>query len=864
MDVNGTRFHLIQGQGDWEACREERAPGAAARIAYDKELGALTLRPLLALYRPDRPGAPLRAEDRRGAAVDRYGNRYWIGADGRSIWWGNAEGGRPALYWAWASPACPTPSGSFAPLEPINEPPDSLAGLAVTEHHYLVAGSLGQRGIYVFDLHAGPDPQLISFPEGVPFAPFDIAPAPGGGVWVLDRASRRYWGFDRSFRVIGVPGPLITVAPGEEHGFRPVDGAPVVRPPRLFPAGFPLAAAQPLAIEALPDGSVLVLDEAAGTGAAQLYRYQLDELLGGPLPLGDDLALDLGAGVVAGRIDIAAHDIAFLPGDNGSGVLYAVEDDGNQAIAFDLRYGPDQIAVSVRSDYLPLHAYGGRALVADPWTTPPRLIYDLTAGANRSSDLATRWVRLQRIEQPRYAPEATLLLDMAGSDPSEPAALDGKERGCQWHRLFIDGCLPPETTVEVQTRAADSRDELEIVSFQGEPPLYLRAGGPEIPYYRAFSAGDDQARGRGTWELLFQAARGRFLQVRLTLQGNGRVSPRLHALRAYYPRLSYLRRYLPVVYSDDPASADFTERMLANHEGTLSEIEGKIALAGSLFDPRSAPPEALDWLAGWWGLLLDPLWGQIQQRRADAQAAQRQSKQPFGQIERSHNREPVADRRRLFIRFARRLYERRGTTDGIRFALMLLLDPCLEALLERLKAAALRPDGRLRAELAANNLPYPTPASSELELEDLLYHYLLVPARPSKIRIVERYQTRGGRALAAGDPTPGAGDELDVAGRFTVLVPDGLEAAEEAMVRRVVELERPAHTAFDVRRYFDFFRVGEARLGLESALGAESRFAMLTLDRDYLAGAYLPSAAPEDARDRVILDRDRAGALPAL
>lgn len=84
------------------------------------------------------------------------------------------------------------------------------------------------------------------------------------------------------------------------------------------------------------------------------------------------------------------------------------------------------------------------------------------------------------------------------------------------------------------------------------------------------------------------------------------------------------------------------------------------------------------------------------------------------------------------------------------------------------------------------------------------------------------------------------------------------------MVRRVVDLERPAHTAFTVRRYFDFFRVGEARLGLESALGAESRFAMLMLNRDYLAGAYLPPAAPQDARDRVILDRDWVGALPVL
>src|SRR5690606_11392706 len=122
------------------------------------------------------------------------------------------------------------------------------------------------------------------------------------------------------------------------------------------------------------------------------------------------------------------------------------------------------------------------------------LLYDLAAGNNRNRDEMTRWVRLQQIEQPRYATEATLLLDLTSSAPSEPAALDGKANGCQWHRLFIDGCLPPDTNVDVQTRAADSREQLELVPVRAEPPLYLRANGPEIPYYSAFSQGDDHSR----------------------------------------------------------------------------------------------------------------------------------------------------------------------------------------------------------------------------------------------------------------------------------------------------------------------------------------------------------------------------------
>ena len=41
-------------------------------------------------------------------------------------------------------------------------------------------------------------------------------------------------------------------------------GGQVVRPGRSFPNGFPVAAADPIAIEGLPDGTVLILDSPAG------------------------------------------------------------------------------------------------------------------------------------------------------------------------------------------------------------------------------------------------------------------------------------------------------------------------------------------------------------------------------------------------------------------------------------------------------------------------------------------------------------------------------------------------------------------------------------------------------------------------
>ena len=105
--------------------------------------------------------------------------------------------------------------------------------------------------------------------------------------------------------------------------------------------------------------------------------------------------------------------------------------------------------------------------------------------------------------------------------------------------------------------------------------------------------------------------------------------------------------------------------------------------------------------------------------------------------------------------------------------------------------------------------------------------------------------------------------------RFTVLlsVPTIEEADSEAyqrrlaLAKRIVELEKPAHTIFDVKFFWALFRIGEARLGKDTLLDLGSRAPQLMpamiLGREHLAESYLAPGHPQNVADRQVLGRDR-------
>src|SRR6267142_2406863 len=113
MDANGTRFHMLLGRSDWEACSVDGLPGTLGdlwkhvptgellrRQGWDATRSELTL-PAQVFEFPAAPKhvAP-RLESRRGADADAYGNWYWIDDAQTSVMVKSSGSGNVTTFWS--------------------------------------------------------------------------------------------------------------------------------------------------------------------------------------------------------------------------------------------------------------------------------------------------------------------------------------------------------------------------------------------------------------------------------------------------------------------------------------------------------------------------------------------------------------------------------------------------------------------------------------------------------------------------------------------------------------------------------------------------------------------------------------------
>ncbi len=769
MDVNGTKYHLLYNCTDWAPCHTQDERNGEEHtlqelwtdssldppLEWDCASATLRLAREVPLFRQKTAIPPLSNNTRRGAGRDLDGNWYWIDSLENSIHILPCGTYTSQLFW---SGSTSTIAGeNTAPFVPRSTHITQLRlrGLTVTTRNYLVVGDVSNHGLLVFDLYNGGNPSLIRWPKTLAFSPWSLAATDDGGLLVLDRRHSIYWVFDAHLRPV-------PDGQDEEMTFQPANTESTRQPHRMrrsfHPQGYsllktgndgtqvPIAA---ISIQPGPDCHVLILESDPAQAYSVIYEYDKAKQVA-VYPLKDIIDVmdpDNGdGGTIPVTFSIIGHDFAYvadggsaaqLPGCGcadgmGHGAIYVADHRGKQA--FGLVMDRQQMRLRGERDFLPLRRWDGRGFV--------------TANGEVYYDYGERWVPLKVFAECHYvsqamlttptnfaeaqnlASDATLLLPASvSSSPSGGPPLsvipmggpfDSAIIGCVWHRLMLDAQIPQGTEIAVRVRASDDADLLLQEDWRHLPGPYLRSRGAELPFYDPWH-NDSQPlpQGTGTWELLFQDIQGRYLQLELTMRGTGRSTPAIRALRAWYPRFSYLEHYLPAVYREDPLATSFLDRWLANFEGLYTNLEDKIQQIAELFDARTAPAETLAWLAGWFGLVLDPLWEE--------------------------------SRRRLLIRHIDELYRRRGTPSGVEIAV-------------------------------------------RLYVEESVTDALFDPQNfgMGKVRIVELFTTRNNQGPVTYDVV------ANTAHRFNVLLPQGIEGEQLTMVQRIIELEKPAHTAFEI------------------------------------------------------------------
>lgn len=228
---------------------------------------------------------------------------------------------------------------------------------------------------------------------------------------------------------------------------------------------------------------------------------------------------------------------------------------------------------------------------------------------------------LHALRRPHYPLEATALLHRI---------LDSGQPDSHWHRLYLDASIPPGCAIEIGARVYASPEQRGAAAILPQPAPLWNPLPSELGFASALA--EPRPGCAGLFEILLQRPSGpvrrlcgRYLQLQVTLRGNGRQTPCLHAIRVYYPRFSYQEAWLPELFRQehevDPAAAgpangaDTRERLLAAFESILTPLEGRIAASDQLLHPQATPAAHLPWLAGMLGGDLPGHWPEARQRR---------------------------------------------------------------------------------------------------------------------------------------------------------------------------------------------------------------------------------------------------------
>jgi phage tail-like protein len=331
---------------------------------------------------------------------------------------------------------------------------------------------------------------------------------------------------------------------------------------------------------------------------------------------------------------------------------------------------------------------------------------------------------------------------------------------CRWHKMLVEADIPTNTRMSVY-HYISNKNVLPDEPAWSEPVINFE-------------------------DALILSEKGQYIWFKIELLSDdlNLAGPKIKSLKVYFPRLSYLR-YLPATYQENEASREFLERFLSLFETFFSNIDESITTLTRYIDSEATPEAFLPWLSSWLAIAYDENW--------------------------------EAERVRRLIGKAPELYRKRGTRAVIEqlieifsgekpiilenFLLKFMTDKAAEGKLIRkanqgeskllLKEAKIfQPEDVIKISQAAQEelaiIDYIK--TDTLNLRGKLRAGYDIGAVVKKVRIEE---------ILYGDSPY----------RFHVLLkPAQVKTASELnTVRRLVELEKPAHTIGGVRSLLPWF-----------------------------------------------------------
>ncbi len=759
MDANGLKFYMLAKENDWSAV------GDPAKVKYDSERSSLRLsgKRYAGQIQPGTVAGrdPVLLRSETDDKIERIPQA--LDAYGTRAFWDPDESGVMAVG-AFPDPVVIYKPESGTPTD-LAMGHDGILYIAIDEHIVM----LDRRGRW------RPHPVRK---EG--FAAWRISPAYSGGIWVLDRQHRS----------LGmIQGRIFPeILKGDTYDpdtFRPVEEN--MDPPELEIIKVDVCPANetPVAIACSPNGRLAVLSQDGESDS--IFRVLHPD------------------GVWSSPITLSGSSYAFsMEWVDEKQVALLLSDCPKEAPVFLLNLSDSTgggTMMNPSGDYYPLRDHDGGPFLKG--NSRP-LHYPVVNGIST----------LYRISLLTYEQEG---------EARNRYVVDSKNTQTVWHRIYLEADIPEGCGIRVLLAVVDDpaievdnhdwyehrigrkyffeKDRLPKAAWVPEPS--------EIPFHPGFSLCKREKDRSGLFTVLIQrsgrqvtALKGRYLKIRVVLCGNGRSTPELWAVRAHASRFSYLENYLPALYHENefggdgnkeelkPATrADFLERFLDNFEGILTPLEDRIAHSYLLTGPATAPPEALEWLGSWIGLSFDSAW-------------------------------PESGKRKLLEK-AHQLFRMRGTCDGLKLALNLATGNAVDTgriiileewRLRRIFATILGADfsdedNPLLPGLTVSGNSYVGDTlflGDESKKEFLaLFHADFKKSQKETKAVQDFYNQRANRVL--------------------IMVHQDVSSEKISLVRRVVELETPAHIVSRIEKVSRSLIVGLSSLvGLDTFLEKES------------------------------------------